>query len=341
MLGLMPASHSALLPDHRAVWPKGLAASVPLPAVGEAAAGCVIEALPAPARARLAFWMQAQGLKPVSLRIEDGKEAETWALPAPPAATGAPLPPGLARAVAEEVMGLFGRAEPALVARRWAMLAARGASRWRARKTGLREGSFPADSVETLARERPWEGFFAVETRRLRHPRFAGGMSEEVERAGFVMADAVTVLPYDPARERVLVIEQFRFGPLLRDDPGPWTLEPVAGRIDLGETPEETARREAMEEAGVAVEALHLIGEYYPTPGAVSEYLWSYIGIADLPEGVAGIRGLESEHEDIRGRLLSVAELEELAVGGGLRNGPMLLSALWLAANRGRLGGAG
>ncbi|PRX32711.1 nudix-type nucleoside diphosphatase, YffH/AdpP family [Meinhardsimonia xiamenensis] len=335
--GHAPRARRVRLPGHRALWPRGLAAAVPVPAGNQDAEGIVIEALSATERERLAFWHRAQGLVPVALELEDGRAASGWGLREPPDETSLPLPADLVRAVAEEVMGLFGRADAAALRRRWPMLAARGASRWRARSTCVQGGESAADGVETIRRERPWDGFFAVETRRLRHRLFAGGMSAEVERAGFVMADAVTVLPYDPARDRVLVIEQFRFGPLLREDPAPWMLEPVAGRIDLGETPEETARREAMEEAGVELGALHPIGSYYPTPGAVSEYLWSFIGIAELPDGAAGIRGLASEHEDIRGRLVSFPELEAMLVAGQLRNGPMLLSALWLARHRARL----
>ena len=59
-----------------------------------------------------------------------------------------------------------------------------------------------------------------------------------VTRAAFVSGDAVTVLPYDPLRDRVLVVEQFRAGPQARGDAQAWQMEAIAGRIDPGETPE-------------------------------------------------------------------------------------------------------
>jgi len=142
-------------------------------------------------------------------------------------------------------------------------------------------------------------------------------------------------------RDRVLVIEQFRAGPLGRGDPAPWLLEPVAGRIDPGETPEETACRETVEEAGIRLRTLHKVAEFYPTTGAVSEYLTAYVGIADLPDGAAGLHGLETEHEDIRGHLMPRAELMARIAGGRAPNGPLILTAFWLEVHAGRLRAGG
>ena len=80
----------------------------------------------------------------------------------------------------------------------------------------------------------------------LRAPLFGGGQSAPLLREVFVATDAALVLPYDPLRDRVLLVEQFRMGPYGRGDPRPFLLEPVAGRIDAGETPEEAARREGL-----------------------------------------------------------------------------------------------
>lgn len=187
----------------------------------------------------------------------------------------------------------------------------------------------PAD-VQILRRDETFAGYFSVEVCELRHRTHAGGMTPPVRREGFVSGDAVVVLPWDPVRDRVLLIEQFRLAPLLRRDPQPWLLETVAGRVDAGETVEDAARREAREEADLAVTRLFPAIHNYPSPGAFAEYLYTYVGIADLPDGIEGVHGLESESEDIRGHLLARADLTGMAMAGQLTNGPLAMIALWL-----------
>jgi nudix-type nucleoside diphosphatase (YffH/AdpP family) len=108
-----------------------------------------------------------------------------------------------------------------------------------------RRVAVPGD-VAVLTRAERFAGFFAVEEQGLRFRRFDGALSDPVNREAFVSGDAVTVLPYDPVRDRVLLIEQFRVGPHLRGDANPWQLEAIAGRIDDGETAEATAIRKAI-----------------------------------------------------------------------------------------------
>lgn len=200
----------------------------------------------------------------------------------------------------------------------------------------------PDGAVAVAAVREPYVRFFAVEEYDLSFSRFDGGMSDTVTRAVFVSGDAATVLPYDPVRDRVLVIEQFRTGPFARGDVQPWIYEPVAGRIDAGETPEDAARRETQEEAGLAIRDLIRVGSYYSTPGIASEYLYSFVAVVDLPDSAARIAGLEAEAEDIRGRLLSFDELLDHVRSGEGTNGPLLVTALWLALNRdGLRAGAG
>ncbi len=225
------------------------------------------------------------------------------------------------------------------VRKRLPALRVEAASRERAAaalERGLRLGS---GAVEAGTVEPSHAGFFALDLWHLRHRRFDGTMSPLLVREVFVAGDAVTVLPYDPVRDRVLLVEQVRMGPLGRGDPLPWQLEAIAGRIDPGETPEAAARREAVEEAGLVLGALEKVAEYYPTPGAVTEYLYSYVGLCDLPDGVAGVFGAAEEAEDIKGHLLSFDRLVEVMGAGEIGNAPLLLTVLWLQRERGRLRG--
>jgi len=133
------------------------------------------------------------------------------------------------------------------------------------------------------------------------------------------------------------LIEQFRTGPLARGDQNPWQLEAIAGRVDAGETPAEAAVREAGEEAGIVLEHLLEAPNFYPSPGAKSEYIYCFIGLADLPDGAARPGGMEEEGEDIRPHLVSFDVLMALVDSGEADNGPLIVLALWLARQRAAL----
>lgn len=242
-------------------------------------------------------------------------------------------------ALAEHIMRLIGVVEPDQLSRRLGSLRVEAASRVRAGGTahrGLRVGT---GEVIEVARRVPHAGFFAVAEVVLSYRRFDGAMSGPLTREIFLAGDAVTVLPYDPVRDRVLLIEQMRMGPHGRGDALPWQLEAIAGRIDPGETPEDCARREAVEEAGLTLGALEKVAEYYPSPGALSEYLYSYVAPCDLPDAAAGVFGAAEEAEDIRGHLMGFEALMALVASGEVANAPLLLTALWLQRERPRLRG--
>ncbi|MEM1299912.1 MAG: NUDIX domain-containing protein, partial [Pseudomonadota bacterium] len=153
----------------------------------------------------------------------------------------------------------------------------------------LRRARGPED-VDHLGITRPYTRYFAIEEHRLRHRRFDGRWSSEVLRTAVTSGDAVTVLPYDPVRDRVLLIEQFRAPMLARGDACPWAIEAIAGRIDQDGDAEATARREAEEEAGLRLGRIEKIAAYYATPGISAEHLTAFVGEADLPggEGIFG-----------------------------------------------------
>ena len=242
--------------------------------------------------------------------------------------------------LAEDIMALHGILPPEAVAARLGSMAVRAMSRARvvSAPTEVRHRAGAGDVV-VAGQRLPYAKFFAVEEYDVAWRRFDGAMSAAVTRAAFLSGDAVTVLPYDPARDLVLVVEQFRAGPLARGDAQCWQIEAVAGRVDPGETPEAAARREAVEEAGLELRDLIEIARYYPSPGAVSEYLYSYVALVDLPDGVTGVFGVAEEAEDIRTHLLPFERLMELVASGEIENAPLILTALWLQRERGRIRG--
>ncbi|HDS1679551.1 TPA: NUDIX domain-containing protein [Pseudomonas putida] len=188
-------------------------------------------------------------------------------------------------------------------------------------------------AVEIAERANCFKGFYKLDKVRLRHELFAGGMSGEISRELFVRHDAVCVLPYDPARDEVVLIEQFRVGALGKID-NPWLIEMVAGLIDKeSEEPEEVAHREAEEEAGLAISALWPMTRYFPSPGGSDEYVHLFLGRC-TSEGAGGLHGLETEGEDIRVRVWSFDDALQAVRDGRICNAATIISLQWLALNK-------
>lgn len=148
-----------------------------------------------------------------------------------------------------------------------------------------------------------FKGFFTLSELEIRHQLFAGGETPVLRRELLGKGDAVALLPYDPLRDELVLVEQFRIG-ALSDPSGPWLIEVIAGYQEPGEDPETVAVREALEEADCHITHLQFIHRYYSTPGGSSEQIHLYFGITDT-SALGGVHGLEAEGEDIRVRVIS------------------------------------
>ena len=191
--------------------------------------------------------------------------------------------------------------------------------------------------VTSYANRTVYNGFFSVKEYDLSFTKFDGSKSEIVTRSALISFDAVIVLPYDPVHDRVLLVEQFRAGPFARQEENPWCLEPIAGLIDQGETPEEAGLREAHEEAGLTLSRLELVACSYPSPGISNEFFHQYIGITSLPETTSLVSGLVSEAEDIRSHIFCFSDFLKMIEAGQITVGPAILLGLWLAQHRDKL----
>lgn len=159
----------------------------------------------------------------------------------------------------------------------------------------------PAVAIEAV--ETVWRGRTALQRIRFTFEGFGGRRigpaTWEVLRRG----RAVAVLPYDPAADRVVLIEQFRL-PALAAGMDPVLVETAAGLVDGAEDEVTAARRETEEETGLVVSDLDGVGRYLLTPGVADETIAIYLARVTAPvsdhDGVAGHAGLDHEHEDIR-----------------------------------------
>jgi ADP-ribose pyrophosphatase len=194
---------------------------------------------------------------------------------------------------------------------------------------------FSHKDVNVLTRTVNYAGFLRLETLLLQHAMFNGGMSAEIRRELLVRGEAVGVLPYDPRRDEVLLIEQFRPG-VCKSEHSPWMLEIVAGLVEEGESYAEVAARESEEEAGCQVTKLEPIVGYYSSPGFTDEYLMLYCGQVDT-SAAGGVFGLATEHEDIRAAVYSADECFERLARGEIINASTVIALQWLQLNRERI----
>ena len=189
--------------------------------------------------------------------------------------------------------------------------------------------------VEIDVGETVYQGYFRIDRYRLRHRKHDGGWTDWFTRELFERGHAVAVLPYDPARDEVVLLRQFRIGALAAGKSA-WQTEVVAGIIDAGEAPEAVARREAVEEAGLRLDRLIPMLHYVVSPGGASETVRLYCAVIDAADA-GGIHGLAHENEDIRVDAVPWHDAWQMLQDGTVDNAPTVIALQWLALNRERL----
>lgn len=188
-------------------------------------------------------------------------------------------------------------------------------------------------TVQLVAKETPFKGYFQVDRYFLRHSQFGGGMGPEISREVFERGHPASVVPYDPIRDEVVMIEQFRPGAYAVGYEDPWLVEIVAGIIDPGETAEGVCRREAMEEAGLELSDMQHMGTFMMSPGACTENTAIFVGRCNS-ENAGGVHGLPEEGEDIRVFTLPAEEAIAMVLRNEITNGLSALGLLLFAARR-------
>lgn len=190
---------------------------------------------------------------------------------------------------------------------------------------------FSAADAAIIEQQRTCDGFFKISRLTIRHSLFEGG-EVEVIREQFQRGDAVCVLLFDPGKDSLVLVEQFRVGALDRPG-GPWLLELVAGMVEEGESPNDVALRESVEEAGVAIFDIVPITRYLPSAGGSDEYVDLLCARVES-SGVGGVHGLADEGEDILVHVLPFAEVCELVANGTIDNAATIIAVQWLQLNK-------
>ena len=188
--------------------------------------------------------------------------------------------------------------------------------------------TFAKNDVEIIARETLYSGFFSMELYRFRHRLFNGEMSGEIKREIFERGHAAVLLPFDPVRDEVVLVEQVRIAAYDTSET-PWLLEMVAGMIEEGESVEDVARREALEEAGLAIGRTKPVLSYPASPGGTTERSSIMVGEGDATTA-KGIHGLADENEDIRVHVVSREQAYQWVEEGLIDNAASVIALQWL-----------
>ena len=192
--------------------------------------------------------------------------------------------------------------------------------------------SLPGEKAELIERTVAFQGYFRITRYLFRHSLYQGGQSGEIQREVFERGQAAAVLPYDPLRDEVVLIRQFRAGSYVAGR-HPWSWEIVAGIVEEGETAQDVALREAAEEASVKILELVRMYSVMLSPGACSETCTSFVGRIDAT-GVGGIFGLASENENILVKAMPFAEARAMLDRDEIDNSVAVMALQWLALHR-------
>ena len=141
--------------------------------------------------------------------------------------------------------------------------------------------------------------------------RGTDGAWTEQRREVYDRGNGATILLRDATRDTVLLTRQFRLPAYLNGHPDGMLIEAPAGLLD-GDDPETAIRREAEEETGYRVEEVTRIGEYFMSPGSVTERIAFFSGAYSAEGRISGGGGLAHEGEDIE--LIEVTLADALAM---------------------------
>ncbi|MFL1461160.1 NUDIX domain-containing protein [Roseococcus sp. DSY-14] len=194
----------------------------------------------------------------------------------------------------------------------------------------------PHPGLEVREDSIAFDGRFPVQKVRFTYTRFDGAPSRELTWEVWRRGGAVALLPYDPWSDRVCLIEQFRLPALAAGFP-PVMTECVAGLLEPGESPEDCARRETEEEAGLTPDRLERIGHFMLMQGGSDENIHIYCGRVRLPPEAPRHHGLAAEGEDIRPLHLAAEHAFRRLDEGGIQNATAAICLFWLRTHRARL----
>lgn len=192
-------------------------------------------------------------------------------------------------------------------------------------------------SIKRLKTEKFFDGYLQFYKYDFEIPSFSSAQQTLVMKNREVIhsRNSVLVLIYAAQHDCFILGKEFRPGVFCNEanQDDPFILECVAGAIEPGTTPEETALRETYEETGLRITEAHLIATAYKSPGILTEKTYIYYAEfhGELKEG---IYGLKEEHEEILTQWLPSTEVYALMDAMKIIDAATLIALHWFRAHK-------
>lgn len=158
------------------------------------------------------------------------------------------------------------------------------------------------------------------------------GETYRLHREIYHRTPAACILLYDPVRETVVLVRQFRLPAHLQGYAG-WMIEVPAGLLD-GDQPEAAILREAMEETGYRVRNVSFLFKALTSPGSVTEIVHFFAATVDTADRITAGGGLASEHEDIEVLEIPLAQAMRMVEAGEIFDAKTIILLQWAMLNR-------
>lgn len=175
-------------------------------------------------------------------------------------------------------------------------------------------------------------GFINLDEISIAYPRLSDGQKIQVSRQIISKKDAVAVLLHDPAKRTFVLVQQLRLPAhlnLLPDQKDGILTEVVAGNIEEGESPDQSAVREAREETGFQIEKIEKFGQVFSSPGYSTEQIHFYFAEITPKIRAACVPLNPDGSEDIRVVEWSVDHVRMKMENGEISDMKTLLAFQW------------
>lgn len=163
----------------------------------------------------------------------------------------------------------------------------------------------------------------------------SNGKTVKLKREVYDRGNGATILLFDPKRQSVILVRQFRMPAHLNGHSG-WMIETPAGLLD-GHNPTEAIKREITEETGYVVHEVRPLFNSFMSPGAVTEIIHFFVALIDVNERATEGGGLEAEHEDIEVMEVGLDAAMAMIDSGEICDAKTIMLLQWAVINRAKL----